>query len=36
MMRGRALAEERFLESRLGHAYRDYRRRVGMFVPSVF
>ncbi|TMD57059.1 MAG: isoprenylcysteine carboxylmethyltransferase family protein [Chloroflexi bacterium] len=36
LMRGRALAEERFLEDRLGDAYRDYRKRVSMFVPGVF
>ena len=36
IMRGRAFAEERFLEARLGEAYRDYRRRVRMFVPGVF
>jgi protein-S-isoprenylcysteine O-methyltransferase len=35
-VRGRALAEERFLEERLGDAYRDYRRRVRMFVPGLF
>jgi protein-S-isoprenylcysteine O-methyltransferase Ste14 len=36
IMRGRAFAEERFLETRLGDAYRDYRRRVRMFVPGLF
>ena len=36
LMRGRALAEERFLESRLGDEYRAYRRRVRMFVPRLF
>ena len=36
IMAGRARAEERFLEARLGDAYRDYRRRVRMFVPGLF
>jgi protein-S-isoprenylcysteine O-methyltransferase Ste14 len=36
LMRGRALAEERFLEERLGGAYREYRRRVRMFVPGLY
>lgn len=36
VMRGRAMAEERFLEAHLGDAYRDYRRRVRMFPPKLF
>lgn len=36
VIRGRALAEERFLELRLGDAYREYRRRVRMFVPGIY
>lgn len=33
LMYGRARAEERFLEEQLGDAYRDYRKRVSMFLP---
>ena len=36
IMHGRAAAEERFLEERLGDAYREYRHRVRMFVPGLF